>query len=92
MKQLVRALCNQSVLFYSLGKLHITSYPLRSKSFYVALTSMKVNGGEPQLIRDPDVPVTATVPLERDAVQPEAKVHVQSTKASDGNVINCITL
>ncbi len=53
---------------------------------------VKFDGGESELILDPGVPVTAIVPVERDAVKPGAKVRVQGTKTGDESVINRITL
>ena len=53
---------------------------------------VKFDGGESELILDPGVPVTAIVPIERDAVKPGAKVRVQGTKTGDESMINRITL
>jgi len=53
---------------------------------------VKFDGGESELILDPGVPVTAIVPIERDAVKPGAKVRLQGTKTGEETLINRITL
>jgi hypothetical protein len=49
-------------------------------------------GGEAELVLDPGVPVTALVPVDRNAVHPGAQVRAQGVKAPQGVLITRIIL